>query len=152
MKGYYWWKRTCVRNPASGLLQNGHKLEKLTMTSQFAGIKSSSKFFCVALFFLSLLVTGPRFMPVPLLVLELWQILFIRDWLEIQKSEKPVLVLPNIWRLGGVKDTKFGRMSQMNSYWMLQNGRVPVFTVSKLLRENQQWGGAWECENNPHQD
>ena len=77
------------------------------MTSQSAGIKSSSKFFRVALFFLSLLVTGPRFMPVQLLVLELWQLLFIRDWLEIQKSEKPVLVLPNIWRLGGVKDTKF---------------------------------------------
>ena len=46
----------------------------------------------------------------------------------------PVWVLPNIWRLGWVRDTKF----DMNVYnKMLLNARVTAFRVSKLLRENQ---------------
>ena len=39
------------------------------------------------LFPLSSLVTGPSFMSVSSLVLELWQFSFIRDWPEIRKSE-----------------------------------------------------------------
>ena len=37
--------------------------------------------------FLSSFVTGPSFMSISLLVLELWQFSFIRDWPEIWKSE-----------------------------------------------------------------
>ena len=40
-------------------------------------------FFDVALFLFEILVTGPRFMSISLLVLDLWQFSFIRDWLEI---------------------------------------------------------------------
>ena len=46
-------------------------------------------FFDVILFFLSSLVTGPSFMSISSLVLELWQFTFIRDWPEILKSEIP---------------------------------------------------------------
>ena len=66
------------------------------------------KFFGVLLFLLSILVTGPSFMSISWLVLELWQFSFIWDWPEIRKSE----ILPSefyIWRLGRVVDTKFGR-------------------------------------------
>ena len=41
------------------------------------------------------------------LVLELWQFSFIRDWSEIRKLKYPVWVLPIIWKLGRVRDTKF---------------------------------------------
>ena len=49
----------------------------------------------------------------------------------------PVWVLPNIWRLGGVIDIKFSKMSLIECYWMLQNSRVTAFTVFELWRENQ---------------
>ena len=49
-----------------------------------------------------------------------------------------VWVLPNIWRLGRVRDTIFGTNALMKSYWLLQNARVTAFTVFQLLRENQQ--------------
>ena len=66
---------------------------------------SLSNFFGVALFLLSSLVTGPSFMWISSLVLELWQFSFIRDWPEIGNTT--VRVLPNIWRLRRVRDTKF---------------------------------------------
>ena len=49
----------------------------------------SSNFFDAVLFPLLILVTGPSFMSISSLVLKLWQNSFIRDWPEIQKSEKP---------------------------------------------------------------
>ena len=49
----------------------------------------------------------------------------------------PVWVLPNIWRIGQVRQTKFGTNV---SYKILQNFRVTAFTVFELLRENQQDG------------
>ena len=97
--------------------------------------------FDVVLFLLSSLVTGPTFMSISSLVLELWQFPFIRDWPEIRKSgippsenrkyprpktgNTPVWVFPNIWRLGWVRNTKFS---------------TKVSTISKLLRENKQGG------------
>ena len=115
-------------------------------------------FFYVAVFLLSSLVTGPSFMLISLLVLEFWQFIFIRDWPEIQKSEMPlsaiyfhkglarnpeirnapVWVLPNIWRMGELGLPNLARMSLMKSYWMLQNATVTAFSISELLRENQQ--------------
>ena len=59
----------------------------MTMTSQFSGIRSSSKFFDVVSFLLSSLVTSPSFISISSLVLELWQFPFTKDWLEIRKSE-----------------------------------------------------------------
>ena len=79
------------------------------MTSQLADMASSSNFSDVFLFLLSSLGSGPSFMSISSLVLELWQFTFIRDWPEIRKSETPLVwVLPNTRRLGLVRDTKFG--------------------------------------------
>ena len=54
----------------------------MTMTAQFRHDVIINCFV-----FLSSLVTGPSFMSISLLVLELWQFSFIRDWPEIWKSE-----------------------------------------------------------------
>ena len=59
------------------------------MTSQFSEMASSSSFFSVAVFVLSCLVTGPSFMSISLLVLELQQFSLIRNWAEIWKSKIP---------------------------------------------------------------
>ena len=46
------------------------------MTSLFADMESSSKFFDLLLLLFLSLVTGPSFMSISLLVLELWQFTF----------------------------------------------------------------------------
>ena len=73
---------------------------------QFSDMTSSSDFFGNVLLLLSSSDTGPSFMSISSLVLELWQFLFIRDWAEIGNT--PIWVLPNIWRLGRVRNIKFG--------------------------------------------
>ena len=53
----------------------------------------------------------------------------------------PLRVLPNIWRLGQVSDSKFG--TNVSNEMLLntaKNARVTTFTVSELLMENQQGG------------
>ena len=47
-------------------------------------------FFGIPVFLLSSLATGPSFVSISLLVLELGQFLSIRDWPELQKSEIPL--------------------------------------------------------------
>ena len=68
----------------------------MAMASQFASMKSPANFSDVAMFYLSSLVTGPSFMSILLLALELWQFLFFiflfsfqfsRDRPEIRVSE-----------------------------------------------------------------
>ena len=124
-------------------------IERMTMTSQFIYMKSASNFFDVAMFILSSLVTSPSFMSISLLVLELRQFSFIKDWPEIRKSEIPPpefcpisrdcskLGIPNFARI---------RVSLKKCYYMLQNARVKAFTVSELLSENQQrlWKQQWK--------
>ena len=117
---------------------NWPKIQKITMASQFLDMTSSSEFFNVVLFLLSILVTGPSLMSISSLVLELWQLSFVRDWPEIRKSEIPPsefcpisgdwdkLWIPNL-----------ARMSLIECYWMLQNSRVTDFTIFEFLRENQ---------------
>ena len=109
------------------------------MKSRFSDMTSSSNFFDSVLFLLSSLVTGPGFMSNSWLVLELWQLSFIKDWPEIRKSEIPPsefrpisrdwvkLVTPNL-----------ARMFLIKCYWMLQNVRITAIIVYELLRENQQ--------------
>ena len=82
------------------------------MTSQFPDIMLSSNFFEVALFLLSDLVTGPSFMSISWLILELWQFSFIANCPEIQNSELPpskVWSKSGDWGLGRVRDTKFAK-------------------------------------------
>ena len=109
------------------------------MTSQFSDMTLSYNFFDVILFLLSSLVTGPSFMSISSLVLELWQFSFIRDWPEIRKSEIPP---SEFWQISGdwgeLGIPNLARMSPIKCYWMLQNARVTAFTVFELLKENQQ--------------
>ena len=60
------------------------------------------------LFLLTILVTGPSFMSISWLVLELQKFPFIRDWLEIWKSEISSSQFWAISRDGQIRDTKFG--------------------------------------------
>ena len=95
-------------------------------------------FFDVVLFLLSSLVTGPSFILISSLVLELWQLSFIRDWPKIRKSEKPpseFCPISEDW--GNLWIPNLARLSLTEYYWMLQNSRVTAFTVFVLLRENQ---------------
>ena len=91
------------------------------------------KFFSIVLFFLSSLVTGPSFMSIPSLVLELWQFLFPRDWAKTRKSEIPP---SEFCPISGHWPSK----EYQTCYWILQNTRVTAFTVSELLSKEQQWG------------
>ena len=103
------------------------------MTSQFVDMTSSSIYFDV-LFLLSGLVTGPSFMSMLSLNLELWQFSFIGDWLEIQKSEIPqseFCPISGDWSELGLPN--LAGMSPMKCYWKLQNARVTACTVSELL-------------------
>ena len=53
----------------------------------------------------------------------------------------PVWVLLNIWRLGQVGDTKFDMNVSNKILLNAAKCRVTAFTISELLRENQQRGG-----------
>ena len=129
--------------PESGLrtAPNWPKIRKMTMTSQFSDMTSSSNFFDVVLFLLSSLVTGSSFMSISSLVLELWQFPFpfMMDWPEIRKLEIPP---SEFCPLSGdrveLEILHLARTSIIKCYWMLQNARVTAFTISELLRENQQ--------------
>ena len=112
------------------------------MSSQFSDMMSTSIFFDIALFLLSSLVTGPSFMSISSLVLELWQFSFIKDWPEIWKSEiPPSEFYPLSGDRGELWIANLAQMSLIECYWMLQNSRVTAFTVFELLRENQLGGG-----------
>ena len=105
-----------------------------------ASQSSSPNFFDVVLFLLSTFVTSPSFMSILSLVLELWQFFFKGDWPVIWKSKMPPSEFFSIsrdWNELGIPNLE--RMSLIKCYWMLVNDRVTAFTVSELLRENQQW-------------
>ena len=96
-------------------------------------------FFDVAAFLLSNIVTGPSFMSISWLVLELWQFLFIKDRPEIRKSKIPpseFCPISGDWNELGISNLAW--MSLIKFYWILQNARVTALTVSEFLRENQQ--------------
>ena len=109
------------------------------MKSQFADTTSSPNFFDIVLFLLLSLVTGPSFMSISSLVLELWQFSLIRDWPEIRKSEIPISEFYPIsedWN--ELEIPNLAQMSLMKCYWLLQNSRVTTLSVSELLWESQQ--------------
>ena len=80
----------------------------MTMTPQFADMTSSGNFFDVVLFLLSGLVTGPTFISISSLVLELWLFFFVRDWPEIWKWEIPLFKFCLTSGDWGSRNTKFG--------------------------------------------
>ena len=126
--------------PESGLrtAPNWPKIRKMAMMSQCFDMTSLSDFFDVVLFLLSSLVTGPRFMSISSLGLELWQFSFIRNWPEIRISKiPPSEFCPISGDWGELWIPNLARMSLIEFYWMLQNSRITAFTVFELLRENQ---------------
>ena len=117
---------------------NWSKIRKMAMTSHFSDMTSTWNFFDAVLFLFSILVTGPSFMSISSLVLELWQFSFIRDWAEIRKSEiTPSEFCPISGDWGKLWIPNLARMFLIECYWMLQNSRVTAFTVFELWRENQ---------------
>ena len=93
-------------------------------------------FFCKVLGFLLLsLVTGPSFMSISLLVLKLWQFLFVWGWQEIRKSEIPS---PDFCSVsGGWVELGIPTFPLM-SLRLLNAPKCQEYSVSELLRENQQ--------------
>ena len=101
----------------------------------------------VAVIFLSSLIFGSSFMPISLLVLELWQFSYTKDWAETPKSQLTLCefcLIPGDW--GKLQMSNLTRMCLVKSYWILKNTRVTALTVFTLLRENQQ---GWRY---PHPD
>ena len=128
-----------IRPPdCSKLARNPKNDNDVTISRQDA----NAKFFDVFLFLLSTLVIGRSFMSISLLVLELQQLPFVRDWPKIRKSEIPpseFCPISEDW--GKLWILNSARMSVIECYWILQNSRVTAFTVLELLKENQ-LGGA----------
>ena len=70
---------------------------------------------------------------------ELWQFSFLREIDQKSGNRKyHHLSFAQYLETGRVRDTKLVRMSLMKCHGMLQNARVTAFTISELLRENQQ--------------
>ena len=82
-------------------------------------------FFAMVLLLLSSLVTGPSAMSISSLFLELWQFSFIRNWREVHNI-KNTTVFPNIWRLGWVRDTKFG--TSVSNEMLLNAAKCKVYS------------------------
>ena len=90
-----------------------------------------------SLFLLQSLVTGPSFMPLSSLVLELRQFPFIKDWPEIWKLEihpSEFCLISGDWGELGIPN--LARTSLIKCYWMLQNARVTWLRMSKLNNLN----------------
>ena len=98
-------------HPHSGfrIVSNWPKIWKITMTSQLVNMKPSSIFLVVVSSLLSSLVTGPSFMSTSSRYHRIMTIFFYRILTRNPEiGNTPVWVLPNIWRLGRIRDTKFG--------------------------------------------
>ena len=86
----------------------------------------------------SSLVTGPSFMSLSSLVLELWQFSFIRDWLEIRKSKiPPSKFCPISGDCGKLGIPNLARISLIKCYWMMQIARGTIFNASELSWEKK---------------
>ena len=143
-KDYYYWKqnfcRFCVRNPASELLHIDQKSKKWQRRHNFLTWRQRHIFWRC---FISLvkfsywskfhvnIITGSGIMT----------IFFYKGLTRNPEiGNNPVWILPNIWRLGQVMDTKFGANV---SDRMLPNAAssVTAFTFFELLKENHLGGG-----------
>ena len=98
-----------------------------------------SSIFNFIVFLWSILVAGPSFMPISLLVLELLQFLLIRVWPGTRKLEiLPSKFCPIFRNWSKLGIPSLARMSLTKLFSMLQNSKFTASTLSELLRENQQ--------------
>ena len=95
--------------------------------------------------FLVKLVTGPSFKLISLLVLQLWQFPFIRGLARnLQIRSYLIWVLSNIWKLGPVRDIKFGVNVSNKKLLNAVNARHTAFTISELLKLGFHYGLTWD--------
>ena len=108
IKGYYYWEykfyNLCVRDPASGLLQIGYKLEKWQWRHNFPKIH---QFFWPCSISLVKFSYWPKFhVNIMAGVTNIFAYKRLTRNLEIINT--PVWVVPSILRLGQIRDTEFG--------------------------------------------
>ena len=110
--------RPCVHNAASRFLEIDHKSKKWQWCHNLSTWCHCQFFFEIAVFLLPRLVAGPSLMSISLLVLELWQFFFIRDWPEIWKSEiLPSELCPIFDDWGELGIPNLAWMSLMKCFW-----------------------------------
>ena len=109
------------------------------MTSQFSYMASSSKFFWRGFVSLMKFSYWSKFHVNIITDSGVMTIFFYKVLTRNPEiGNTPVWVLPNIWRLGRVRNTKFGTNVSIEMRLNAANARVTAFLVSELLRENQQ--------------
>ena len=111
------------------------------MKSQFVDMTSFLISFKISIFLLPSLSAGPRFTSILWLLLELWQISFIKNWPEIGKSEIPrsefckvcgqwrVLGIPNLAQMPLIKLLNAAKCQRYSFYrfWVIK--RKPAVGV-----------------------
>ena len=98
--------------PESGLqtAPNWPKIRKMTMTSQLPDMTSSSEFFRRGFVSLVTFSYWPKFHVNIITGSGIMTIFFFKGLTRnLEIGNTPVWVFPNIWRLGQVMDTKFGK-------------------------------------------
>ena len=114
------------------------EIGKMTMTSQIAGMTLSSNFFwCYRLSVVNFSYWSKFYVNILTSSRVITIFLYEGSTRSLEIGNTSVWILPNIWRLEKIRDTKFWQMSLMKCYWMLQNTRVTAAMVSDSLRKNQ---------------
>ena len=112
----------------------------MTLNHNFP-VQNHRQNFDVVMFLLSNLVTGPSFVLISFLVLELWQLLFKKDLTRNPEiGNTSVWVLSNLSRLGWVKDTKFGVSVSNGNLLNAAKRQAYCFYRFWVIKWNQQWG------------
>ena len=124
-----------------GLLQIGQKIWKMTMTSHFSDMTSWSIFFDVVLFLLSSLGTTQSSMSISSSLT-----IFFYKGLTRNPEIRNTLVwlLPNIWRLRWVMDTKFGM--NVSNRMLLNAAKCQGYSFYRfwVIKGKPTWrGGGW---------
>ena len=132
-KGYFYWKhnfcRLCVRNPASRLLQIGHKPEKWKWRHNFSTWRHRQFFWrcgIITIFFYKGLTRNSEI------------------------GNTLVWALPNIWRLGQGMDTKFG--TNVSNKILLNAEKFQGYSCSHFWVMKGKPTGAGGVKLHPHPD
>ena len=112
------------------------------MTSHFPNMMPSSNFFWRCFVFLVEFSYLSKFHVNMIMVQELWQFVFIRDWPKIQKLEiSPSEFCPISGDWGEKRIPNLSRTSLIRSYWMLQNARGCSFYRFWVIKGKPTGGG-----------
>ena len=116
------------------------------MMSQFTDITLSSILFHIVLFCLSSLGTGPSFMSISSLVFELTVFFYKALTRNPEIANIHIWVLPNIWRLRLVRDTKFG--TDVSNEMLLNAAKCQDYSFYRFwVIKGKPTGLGWEGSN-----